>query len=75
MGREPLFKRFDRVIISETKEVVTISKSWYGSIHTEKIVPQYDIMEYPSTWFSESQLEKVPEKIRKINANAGGEYR
>lgn len=50
-----LFEDGEKVRIKETGEVVTVDHWWYG---TPQHIAQYDIVEHPSTWYSESELEK-----------------
>lgn len=52
------FEDGEQVQIKTTDEIVTIQRWWVAKNQPSWEV-QYDIKEYPSTWFSESQLSKV----------------
>lgn len=50
------FEDNEKVIVKETGEEVTVDIWW---THNLSNTIQYNIKEYPFTWFSESELEKV----------------
>ncbi|MBD8076465.1 hypothetical protein C5676_024780 [Bacillus thuringiensis] len=52
-----LFEDGEKVRIKATGEIVTVDYWWYaGNIGWEI---QYNIVEHPSTWFTEYELEKI----------------
>ena len=56
--KKHLFEDGEKVRLKETGEIVTVDHWWFAS-NIRYWQAQYNIVEYPSTWFSESQLEKV----------------
>ena len=52
-----IFEDGEKVRIKETGEVVTVDHWWYARNMTWGA--QYNIVEKPSTWYSEGELEKV----------------
>ncbi|UYX52525.1 hypothetical protein M3Y14_29950 [Bacillus thuringiensis] len=52
-----LFEDGETVRIKETGEVVTVDYWWYASNLGWTV--QYSIVEHPSTWFAERELEKI----------------
>jgi hypothetical protein len=59
-----LFEDYEKVRIKETSEVVTVQSYWFAS-NKPLMGAQYNIIEYPATWFSENELEKYEELERK----------
>lgn len=57
-----LFEDGERVKIKETGEEVTVKHWWFGNTGFTRWIAQYDIAEYPGTWFSEGELEKLNKK-------------
>lgn len=55
------FEDGEKVRIKQTREIVTVDKWWFA-INFGNWSAQYNIVEYPSTWFFESELEKVGEQ-------------
>jgi hypothetical protein len=53
-----LFEDGEQVIIKETGETVTIDHWWYAS-NQRSWTTQYNIVEHPSTWYSEHELQKI----------------
>jgi predicted membrane protein len=57
--KKHLFEDGEKVRVKETGEEVTVKQWWFGNMGATRFIAQYDIIEYPSTWFSESELEKI----------------
>lgn len=57
MRKEHLFEDGEKVKLKETGEVVTVKHWWFGNEGTPRTIAQYDIVEYPATWFAEYELE------------------
>jgi hypothetical protein len=53
-----LFEDGEKVRIKETGEIVTIDHWWYAS-NQRSWTTQYNIVEHPSTWYSEHELQKI----------------
>lgn len=59
--RTHAFEDGDRVRIKATGEVVTVDHWWFARKSPDvpnNITAQYNIVEYPETWFAEYELEK-----------------
>ncbi|MEK4781092.1 hypothetical protein NST86_33530 [Bacillus sp. FSL L8-0199] len=58
-GRKHLFEDGENVRIKETGEIVTVDHWWFAQNYNLKYEAQYNIVEHPSTWYGEYELEKV----------------
>jgi hypothetical protein len=56
--KQHLFEDGEKVRLKETGEIVTVDYWWFAS-NMPTWEAQYNIKEYPDTWFSESDLEKI----------------
>jgi hypothetical protein len=65
--RKHLFNDDEKVRIKETGEIVTVYRWWFYKPNPSEGVhsscAQYDIKEYPGTWFAEYELEKVEDEV------------